>query len=165
MQRQPAQRRRMQGKAEQVQSQVGATAPAPLQGLAGKESMRWGSKGVEGPSGRRRGCIQGTGCSIQAQPASVLGPSHSYRTQGRMQHPPHSSASWASLLATAGCHFRKLHIPQFTEVCFSLQLQMAYLGTAEAPRCEPLQFFDELRTYGYPNIWSGHVLLGAGQPW
>lgn len=33
--------------------------------------MRWGSRGVEGPSGRRHGCIQGTGCSIQAQPASV----------------------------------------------------------------------------------------------
>ncbi|KAM7337455.1 hypothetical protein ACRRTK_003574 [Alexandromys fortis] len=43
-------------------------------------------------------------------------------------------------------------------------LEMAYLGMAEAPGCGPLRFFDELSTYGYPNIWSGHVLLGAGQP-
>lgn len=156
----------MRGKAEQVQSQVGATAPIPLPHCrAWQETsrcMRWGSRGVEGPSGS---CIQGTGCSIQAQPASAPGLRIATELEGQSQRPPHSGASWASLLATAGCHRRKLRIPQFTEVCFPLQLQMAYLGTAEAPRCGPLQFFDELRTYGYPNIWSGHVLLGAGQPW
>lgn len=74
---------------------------------------------------------------------SVPGPSYSCRAPGRLSASFTFRCPWAPLLATSGCHGRKLHIPQFTEVCFPLQLQMAYLGTAEAPGCGRLQFFDE----------------------
>lgn len=38
-------------------------------------------------------------------------------------------------------------------------------GDGRGPWVRAVAVFDELCTYGYPNIWSGHVLLGAGQPW
>lgn len=38
-------------------------------------------------------------------------------------------------------------------------------GDGRGPWVRAVAGFDELCTYGYPNIWSGHVLLGAGQAW
>lgn len=67
---------------------------------------RGGGRGVGTPSGWRHSCIRGIGSSrlrllcwglpIAAEP------------WGGSQHPPHSGASWAALLTTAGCHRRKL---------------------------------------------------------
>lgn len=36
-------------------------------------------------------------------------------------------------------------------------------GDGRGPWVRAVADFDELCTYGYPNIWRGHVLLGAGQ--
>lgn len=38
-------------------------------------------------------------------------------------------------------------------------------GDGRGPWVRAVAAFDELCTYGYPNIWSGHVLLRAGQAW